>query len=252
MLEKPPNESATRRSVNKVLLACALIPIVIIAVVLIAYIAHFRNGHLSSAEAWAAFGSYFGGTLGPLLAYFALIAVLWAMRSQSEALNLSRETAHRQWEYLERKEKKEEWLAIIHHAEKQLTEHLDEPVEMLDGRLTTRGRALQSVAREMLSAGRNGDQDYANTLFKKYVKSLDVSHFQGGTAGLAISLAVYLGHFADNLTERDPEVVSHYLSSYQGWISALHTIGVISESTFQKTVGKLLQKMMDPSRKSTM
>jgi hypothetical protein len=171
------------------------------------------------------------------------------MRNQSEALSLSRETAKRQWDYLERKERKEEWFAIIHHAENQLHKHLDEH-EMLDGRLTTRGRALQNVTHEMLSVGKIGDRTYADTIFKKNVKSLDVSYFQGGTAALAISLAQYLGHLADNLTERDPEIISHYLSSYQGWISALHTIGAISETAFQETVGKLINKMNDPVRQN--
>jgi hypothetical protein len=246
MLENPPNEPATRGSLFKVLLACALIPIATITVVLTAYIVHFRNGHFSSAEAWGAFGSYFGGTLGPLLAYFALIAVLWTMKNQSEALSLSRETAHRQWEYLERKERKEEWLAIIHHAEKQLYDHLNESVEMLDGRITTRGRALQHVAREMFTSRKIGDRAYADTIFKKHFKSLEVGHFSP-TSDLAISLAKYLDHFSDNLTERDPEILSHYLSSYQGWISGLRTVGAISESQFQKKVGKLMQKMFRPS-----
>ena len=245
----PPDSSVRQRSsLKKVLLACALIPIPITATLLTVYVLHFRNEHLSSAAAWGAFGSYIGGTLGPLLAYCALIAVLWTMRNQNETLRLSKETAKRQWEYLERKERKEEWLGIIRDAERQLREHLDERVEMVDGRITTRGRALQNVAREMFKSGKNGDRAFADTLFHKHVKDLDVSHFHGGTASLAISLAEYLYHFADNLTERDPEILSHYLSSYQGWISALRTIGAISESTFQNKVSRVLHKMNDPSR----
>ena len=85
------------------------------------------------------------------------------------------------------------------------------------------------------------DSAYANTILQNFTVGLQLSDFYG-LAGLVISLGRYLDKFSDYLTEKDPEILSHYISSHQNLVSNLHIMGIISEKTFQDVFGKLLNK----------
>ncbi len=63
-------------------------------------------GVLSDEQStWADFGNYFGGALTPALAFLSLIALLWTIQLQSDALEVSREELRRSTEQLEKSAK---------------------------------------------------------------------------------------------------------------------------------------------------
>lgn len=225
----------------KTLILLLLGPIVAALVVLTIYAVHFGiSNKFSSSGAWGAFGSYIGGTLGPLLAYFALIALLANLRNQQKVLALSEKTATRQWNYLQRKEKKDEWRDAIRDADRLLEEHLKIPVMGLGGQVTDRRSVLQHVAHEVRGAGKSHDSGYADSTFAKYTPELSVAALSG-TATLVSDVWNLLDGFADNLTERDSRLLSFYISYFLGVTGHLETIGALNPDCW-KMVGKTLQR----------
>jgi hypothetical protein len=225
----------------RTLLIVALPPVAVTCAVLAFYAFHFgvSNG-FSGAQAWGAFGSYFGGTLGPLLAYAALIAVLLNLRTQEKALALSKETASRQSEYLQRKERKDEWRDAIRDADRLLQEHLKIPVIGKNGTIADLGGLLQQVSAEVRQAQKFQDKGYADTIFAKYTPKLNTAAFDG-TATLVWDIWNLLDGFAENLTEKDSRLLSFYISYFQGVTTQLHVIGALGAEGW-KMVGKVMQK----------
>lgn len=233
-----PKQTASQRKTATFFLF-AITPTIFALAVIVIYSAHFWHSRLSAAPAWGAFGDYIGGTLGPLFAYFAFIAVLLTLITQQEALEITREEARRSREYLDRKEKRDEWQRVINHAEKQIDKQLNFRVQLSTGESATWGSFLDYVAGKIREQKKYYDSAYANILLQK--AGLEVSNFTG-LANLVISLGRYLDKFSDYLTETDPEILSHYVSSHQNLVSNLHIMGIISEKTFQEIFGKLLDK----------
>jgi len=119
---------------KKVLRVLSVISLAAAAAVIAPYCIRFWGAPLSlSPEAWGAFGSYVGGTLGPPLAFLGLIGIVWTIREQMNASRVAKEAAERESEYLARKEKKEEWQTIIEHSEKQIESFLNLPIQYKNG-----------------------------------------------------------------------------------------------------------------------
>lgn len=221
-----------------------IVPLLLAVIAVLMYWNHFKaSPTFSSAEAWGAFGSYIGGTLGPALAYCALLALILTLGNQQESLSLAKKNAEQQWNYLLRKERKDEWRDAIRDANRLLSEHLQEPVRMLTGEITDRGRILHCVAQEILPSGKCNDSAYADTVFAKYTTDVDVSSYKG-TSSLVIDIWNLLNGFAENLTEENSRLLSFYISYYQGVTSHLHSVGAISDSYFQHSVGKIMQRLV--------
>lgn len=47
-----------------------------------AYLTHFHNGFSSASDDWASFGSYIGGSLGPIFSLLSILAVVYYSRKQ--------------------------------------------------------------------------------------------------------------------------------------------------------------------------
>lgn len=75
-----------------------LIIIIFLAFIFILFIfhsywSHFHSGELSDKTSdWANFGSYFGGTLSPILAFFSFLALCYTINLQNKQLQLSEKT----------------------------------------------------------------------------------------------------------------------------------------------------------------
>lgn len=70
----------------------------IIFVLLVAaglYLSVFNNGLSNDADSWSAFGSYFGGILGPLVSLVTLLAVLKTVYLQRELLSAQKQEFER-------------------------------------------------------------------------------------------------------------------------------------------------------------
>jgi uncharacterized membrane protein len=210
-----------------VVLFIALIPIAI-------YALHFGTAARLSSETatWGAFGSYVGGILGPLFAIFAFVVLLANFRIQQH-----------QWNYLERKERKEEWRDAIRDADRLLQEQLKTPVTVLTGRTMDLLRLLEQVAGEVLPSGKCYDPAYADTIFAKYTTEVNVSSFRG-TAALVSDIWELLDGFSENLTEQDSRLLSFYGSYFQGVTTRLHTIGAIDDQYWKTRLGKIVAKLM--------
>ena len=159
-----------------------------------------------------------------------------------ETLDLSKETARKQSDYLQRKEKKEEWRDAIRDADRVLEEHLN-IVESGGGGLTDRRRLLQHVASEVLAAGKSYDAAYADTILAKYTKDVKVDYYRP-TAALVCDIWELLDGFSENLTERDGRLLSFYVSYFQGVTTRLRTIGAINDHYFEKRLGKIIAKLI--------
>lgn len=75
-----------------------LIIIIFLAFIFILFIfhsywSHFHSGELSNKTIdWANFGSYFGGTLSPILAFFSFLALCYTINLQNKQLQISEKT----------------------------------------------------------------------------------------------------------------------------------------------------------------
>lgn len=61
----------------------ALLAIALIGVVITAYVSRFGASWAASQDKWGQFGDYFGGTLNPLFAMLAFLALLWSIALQA-------------------------------------------------------------------------------------------------------------------------------------------------------------------------
>lgn len=68
-----------------------VVAVVCLVLVVLFYVATFHGELSSSQSIWAGFGDYVGGTLTPALAFLSLIALLWTIQLQNDALDVSRE-----------------------------------------------------------------------------------------------------------------------------------------------------------------
>lgn len=67
----------------------------IICTVFVTYFISFNSGFSEKQEIWGAFGDFIGGTLNPILSFFALIALLLTITLQSRELEATREELKR-------------------------------------------------------------------------------------------------------------------------------------------------------------
>lgn len=65
--------------------------IVVMAVVFILYFSNFTGKFTSQPEYWGTFGDFVGGTLNPILSFFALMALLITIILQNRELEVTRE-----------------------------------------------------------------------------------------------------------------------------------------------------------------
>jgi hypothetical protein len=85
----PSNEPGLTRYLNHVLVFILAVAAVSTAVVLLTY-RHYFSGPIShDNELWAHFGDFVGGSLGPLLSFFSLVALLVALMVQTHQSSLS-------------------------------------------------------------------------------------------------------------------------------------------------------------------
>lgn len=79
-------------ALKNLLIFLGLISLIFILTILGLYIYNFAYLGLSSEqEVWAQFGDFMGGTLNPILAFFAFIALLYTIKLQSNALKISKD-----------------------------------------------------------------------------------------------------------------------------------------------------------------
>src|SRR5438477_2852915 len=200
---------------NRGLLWFGAIGLLCVAGVLGYYAYHFWGALVSSSpEAWAAFGNYVGGALGPSLSFLALLVIRLTIRQQASALQVAKDTATQQSEYLLRKEKKEEWQRIIEHAEKQIHEQLKRSVHNRVGvKIGTLEQALVWGAEEVKKANRVNEKPYADQILKQQFSDVEINNFNP-LATLLEALFGYLSRFKEHLIEQDPDLLGHYSSSY--------------------------------------
>lgn len=78
-------------AIKKLLTFLGIISILFIAFVVGFYIQNFGYlGISTKQEVWAQFGDFVGGTLNPILAFFAFIALLYTIKLQSDSLQMSK------------------------------------------------------------------------------------------------------------------------------------------------------------------
>jgi len=65
----------------------------LILLVIACYLVNFLGAFSDDKAVWGQFGDYFGGVLNPILSFFALIAVLLSLRSQSKEVAAARKEA---------------------------------------------------------------------------------------------------------------------------------------------------------------
>ena len=76
---------------GKFLIAIFFIGLATVVVVVGFYLAYFHNDISTQHSTWGEFGGFFGGTLSPLLAFLALIALLFTLWVQSRELIATRD-----------------------------------------------------------------------------------------------------------------------------------------------------------------
>ena len=223
---------------RKVFSIILLISIGCVAIVLGSYIYYFNATPISQdPEAWGLFGDYLGGVLGAIFAFLGFMALLWTVKLQIDTLQLSEETNRMQREYLDRKEKKEEWLCVIQHAEKQINEYLQLKVSKYGRPSGNVAQVINTIRDKVGAIGKNGDRELADKLLKEEHFDLSTMHLSS-LAQLFEALLIYLENYKKYLVEKDEEIIEHYISSYIGYISGLQWMGVITNHQM-----KLLDKL---------
>ncbi|NIP38569.1 MAG: hypothetical protein GWO07_06740 [Candidatus Dadabacteria bacterium] len=76
------------------------IAIIVMVAVFLLYLFRFHDGLSPIQVDWGQFGDYFGGILNPILSFFAIIALLFTIKLQSEQLKNSAEELKLSREYL--------------------------------------------------------------------------------------------------------------------------------------------------------
>lgn len=85
-----PRTPLVVRHLSSILVVLGGFAVIALVLFVVAYIVVFHDAPIStSAEGWGQFGDYFGGTLGAVLALFALIALLITLRVQAYEIHLS-------------------------------------------------------------------------------------------------------------------------------------------------------------------
>lgn len=90
---------------GKFLIAIFFIGLAAVVVVVGFYFSYFHNDISTQHATWGDFGGFFGGTLSPLLAFLALIALLFTLWVQSRELIATRDLLARATEAQENSEK---------------------------------------------------------------------------------------------------------------------------------------------------
>lgn len=211
-------------------------------VAIFAYIIHFYENHISNDPAdWGRLGSYIGGTLGAPLSFLGLLALLWTIRIQLSTLKHSQDAFQQQQNYIERKEKKEEWLTIIRDTEEQVQRYLAFPVTRNGVKVSELASLINEVYSRMQKADRLKDRAFADEVMKGLCDGISTATLNGLSALLG-SLATYLLKYRALLVEEDKdEIIGHYISSYVHWFSHLQWIGVMLDAD-----AKRLNKLMFP------
>lgn len=75
---------AKLRELDRLLLSVLAVALMVIVIVAVRYISEFSLHVLSDQEKWGQFGDYFGGVLNPIFSFFALVAILYTLRTQVE------------------------------------------------------------------------------------------------------------------------------------------------------------------------
>ena len=210
------------RKINqKVVILIIFALLLLIALVIGAYIAHFHDHMLASTPAeWGPFGDYVGGLLNPILSFFAFIALLMTLK-QNQDTNI------KQWEYLEKIERKKEWLTLIEHTEKQMDQMFHRKIQRKDGKIFTIGDALQQVGKEVQESGKSADLEYASSVFARNYEHLNPQSFYPLQSQFE-AFSTYVDRYASCVLDEDAdEIVSHYVSSYIGYVAALQWIGLM-------------------------
>ncbi len=94
MKKEPPSKSATDedRSLSSLIKACLLVALGFTVLALSFYIVNFYDSWvLGDKKDFAQFGDYIGGTLNPVIAFCALMALLFGIRQQRKELKETRE-----------------------------------------------------------------------------------------------------------------------------------------------------------------
>jgi|GEM_PF-2432404 len=103
------------------------------------YASSFDGGISSEPGRWAEFGDFFGGTLNPILSLLGLLALLYTIYLQNEALNSSREelaltreefkqsndTAKKQFSHLTTRAKLDDLMRIVEYLTKKVSEDFE-------------------------------------------------------------------------------------------------------------------------------
>lgn len=122
------------------LFSISAVAIAAILAVFALYVFRFHGVLSENPEIWGQFGDYFGGTLNPLLSFFAFLALLFTIVIQHEALELSREelkltreelaktadAAQKQALYLEREAKRTDLYRLIETLASRINKNYNE------------------------------------------------------------------------------------------------------------------------------
>ena len=230
--KRPPRHDNQDVVSTRTLIFILAVALVVACAPIAVYAFHFaRSGNLSnSTTIWGAFGSYVGGILGPLFAIGAFVVLVANFRIQQL-----------QWRYLQRKERRDEWRNAIIDADRLLQEQLKRQIITKQG-VTDLQQLLFAVGNEAFKAQKS-DREFVNALFSKYASGVTVDSYSG-TGTLIWDIWILLEGFSRNLTERDGNLLSFYISYFQGVTTRLQNIGAIPDSTWKRELGPRVAKLM--------
>ena len=131
--------STPKGVMTRPLMAIAGIAVAAIVFVPSFYLVYFDGSITTDNDKWGAFGDYVGGTLNPILSFFALIALLYTIHIQSKELKLSRDeleltreeltktadAAQKQSEHFEREERRSDIYRLIEKLANRINNNLD-------------------------------------------------------------------------------------------------------------------------------
>ena len=203
--------------------------ITFVLIVIGIYMFYFgRNGVSRNPSDWGPFGDYFGGVLNPIFGFLSLIALLITIHLQLHSIKVSEEAHSKQNEYLERKEKKEEWQAIICHIEKLIQKQAETKIIKNGVVVGNIGSAISRVGELMSKKGIHGDTNFANEQLKSICDGITIEKLYCLRSALT-SLLEYLVKYQKYIVENDTAIISHYVSSYIGLIGNLGQMGLIDK-----------------------
>ncbi len=207
---------------NLTVILSIVIAIVVVAIVIVVgfYAFTFHEQEVvAETEAWGEFGAYFGGVLGPVLSFFALVGLLLTLRQNHEV-------HQSQWSYLEQIEKKKEWFSLIEHIEEQIKVFLDQKIQKNDGSVYRLGGIIQTSGSEVHEVGKEGDADHAEQILSQQYPGLNLDYLRPLSA-LIESLGLYVAQYTECVFEKNADIIAgHYVSSYIGHVKSLQRLGV--------------------------